>query len=315
MKTRVVSGSRLHFGLMQIPPAEPWPRNVAETRPRYFGGVGVMLEEPAVDVVVEPHSNWEFLGLETERAQKFARQVTTEPHRVNIVRCPSQHVGLGVGTQLGLAIATALTRGRIPPLELAKKVGRGRRSAIGIHGFEYGGFIVDAGKDRPDIISPLAAREPVPESWWFVVITPRIESTWSGEREFAAFQKLAAAGNADDHLMRRGAKRILRALRSADLQSFGAAIKEYNIRAGEMFRPVQGDCYSHSAVRSLVSELTALGFHGAGQSSWGPTVFGVTEDQQLAFETAKRIALEQSFYFSPIVTKARNNGADASVEP
>jgi len=312
---RVVTGSRLHFGLSHLPPTEPWPRRVAETRPRYFGGVGVMIEEPAVDVVVEPHSSWEFPGLETDRAQKFARQVTTEPNRVNVVRCPSQHVGLGVGTQLGLAIAAALTRGRIPPLELAKKIGRGRRSAIGIHGFEHGGFIVDAGKDRPDIISPLAAREPVPESWWFVVITPRIESTWSGEREFAAFQKLAATASSGDQIMRQFATRMLQALQSTDLKTFGAAVTEFNIRAGEMFRPVQGDCYSHSAVRSLVSELTALGFHGAGQSSWGPTVFGVTEDQQLAFETAKRIALEQSLYFPPIVTKARNHGAETSVEP
>ena len=52
---RVVAPSRLHFGLFHVPVAgDPWPDGLPV---RCFGGVGLMVEEPAV-VVVEPAADW-----------------------------------------------------------------------------------------------------------------------------------------------------------------------------------------------------------------------------------------------------------------
>jgi len=40
--TRVTTGSRLHFGLLRLPPAPVW----VDDGTRYYGGAGLMLEQP-----------------------------------------------------------------------------------------------------------------------------------------------------------------------------------------------------------------------------------------------------------------------------
>src|SRR5690606_25545309 len=74
------------------------------------------------------------------------------PCRLEIRETIPPHAGLGSGTQLGMACARALqlmsSTGDFSAPRLATRVQRGRRSALGIHGFERGGFLVDGGKLR-----------------------------------------------------------------------------------------------------------------------------------------------------------------------
>ena len=149
--TRVETGSRLHFGLLRPPPADGQ---------RGFGGCGLMIEAPAVRVAVEPATEWSAVGPAADRALAVARRVAADwPHRVIVEACPPEHVGLGVGTQLSLAVARAVSRslGRPDdvPVEPARLTDRGARSAIGSHGFEHGGFLVDGGKRGTDALAPL----------------------------------------------------------------------------------------------------------------------------------------------------------------
>ena len=141
---RVSAPSRLHFGLFTLPApdgsSEVWPD--LDGRPalssRAFGGVGLMVERPGLTVSVEPASEWSASGPLAERALLFA-QCTSEAlkleHRcrVTVDAAPPEHVGLGTGTQLGLAVARGVAlaagRGDVGAAELAQLVGRGRRSA------------------------------------------------------------------------------------------------------------------------------------------------------------------------------------------
>src|SRR5437660_10762195 len=104
--TRVETGSRLHFGLLR-PAAAPGERA--------FGGCGLMVQAPAVRVAVRPAAAWDADGPAAGRALAFARRCADAlggagPHHVTVEACPPEHVGLGVGTQLGLAVARALSR-------------------------------------------------------------------------------------------------------------------------------------------------------------------------------------------------------------
>ena len=108
---RVVAPSRLHFGLFHVPAA-----GEAQPGERAFGGVGLMIDSPGVVVVTaQPADSWQFEGPLASRAQAFAMrfaqslpEADRRPFQVLVERCPAEHTGLGVGTQLGLAVAKAL---------------------------------------------------------------------------------------------------------------------------------------------------------------------------------------------------------------
>ena len=120
--------SRLHFGLFS--------RSAGGTGAvplRGFGGVGLMIQEPGVQLAVRPAEAWSAEGPAADRALAFAARTGSNPCHMVIERCAREHCGLGTGTQLALAVACATllaTHGQRPEVEaVARLMGRGRRSA------------------------------------------------------------------------------------------------------------------------------------------------------------------------------------------
>ena len=192
---RVVSGSRLHFGVFSFG---------GGSGERFFGGAGMMIDAPAVVASVEPASAWSADGPRASRALDFARSFaasfdagTIPPHVIHVEAMPPEHAGLGSGTQLGLAVARALAESagvkNTGAEELAAKVARGQRSALGIHGFTHGGFLVEAGKRSCEAVSPLVARVVFPEEWRLVLAIRR-PSPACGPAEIEAFRQLQVSG-------------------------------------------------------------------------------------------------------------------------
>jgi beta-RFAP synthase len=287
----VVAPSRLHFGLFHVPVAGE------QSRDRVFGGVGLMVDTPGVAVAAKPADSWQFEGMLASRAQEFAMWYTMSlpeeerrAYQVLVERCPAEHTGLGVGTQLGLAVAKALAvahgRDNAPATELAARVGRGERSAIGVHGFDRGGLITELGKRPGEDVSPLVEHVALPRQWRVVLFNLPSSSAWHGARERMAF---ANAGAGDPEALRRIAQTaILPAARSADIQAFGAAVHEFNRKAGEPFVAAQGGPYASRAIEELIADVRAAGIRGVGQSSWGPTVFAVVPDADTAMSLVLR---------------------------
>jgi beta-RFAP synthase len=203
------------------------------------------------------------------------------PYHIHVERAPAEHSGLGVGTQLGLAVAKAISHEsghhEWLAVELAERVGRGERSAIGVHGFDCGGLIVDGGKLPDEPISPLAGRFDFPDDWSVLLFQPDHSSTWHGGREREAILRLAVPEAETNRLCRLILTGVLPALASRNLDAFGDALYEFNARAGDIFAPVQGGRYASHAVAERVRQLRAMGVRGVGQSSWGPTVFAVAQ--------------------------------------
>src|SRR5262245_63296945 len=142
----IATAARLHFGLLNPGPAGPGGRR--------FGGAGMMVERPGVLLRAVAAPDVSAGGPLAVRALAFARRFTravpAPPQHLIVERAPPAHAGLGSGTQLGMAVARALAlaagRPDLPAGELARLVGRGLRSGLGVHGFERGGFLVDAGQ-------------------------------------------------------------------------------------------------------------------------------------------------------------------------
>jgi|SRR5579883_2694304 len=313
--TRVVAPSRLHFGLLHVP-GDP-----AGSGGRRYGGVGLMIDRPGVSLRVEAADDWAASGPSAERALEFARRVVAgngttdrqQPVRVTVESCPPEHVGLGVGTQLGLAVADAVRHEfRQAPLtaeNLARLAGRGERSRIGVQGYRQGGLIVDGGRGpmTAEGGSTILARERFPHRWRVVLARPTGAARWHGEAERRAFARPrdpGAAVQATEVLCRHVLLGILPAVHEHDFRTFSEAVYEYNRTAGEAFAADQGGTYAGPTIAGLITTLRGWGVAGVGQSSWGPTVFAFAESDDEARHLADRLTRDVTGLESVIVTPA-----------
>lgn len=269
---------------------------------RRFGGLGVAVEEPRTVLEVRAAPQLEVDGVEAERVASFARRFLAFHSlgggaRIRVRHAIPAHVGLGSGTQLALAVARGLSELHGLPSgvrSLTSAVGRGARSAVGSWTFEHGGLVVDGGRRTADPndttgLAPLIGRYPMPDRWRCVIAIPPGGGGLSGEDERAAFARLppppAEVVGRISHLLLMG---VLPALVEEDLASFGRAVRELQRLVGDCFAPVQGSTYANPQVAELVRRMEEWGAAGAGQSSWGPTVYGFVEGDEVAEELAAR---------------------------
>jgi beta-RFAP synthase len=320
-RIRVRTASRLHFGLLGWGPQAY----------RQFGGIGLMIESPGIELSVKPASTWMIEGAHSARVEKLVDHLRTATSsagsalpaaRIRIEGAPAEHLGLGVGTQLSLAVARAVMEiageTDLTIEQLARLTGRGQRSGIGVHGFVRGGLIVDGGRQNEAEIPPLLVHLPFPEEWSILVVRPPGHGGLHGRDESLAFANLPPVSQATtDSLCRLVLLEILPAVIQRDLASFGAGLRELQDRVGASFAPAQGGIYATPQASEVIDELRSLGFVGMGQSSWGPTLYGFAEfpATELAASIAlirQRFGLDQDSVFW---TNAANHGARFIIDP
>lgn len=254
---------------------------------------------------------------ETDGTNSVCCGGTVPPLRIEVLDAIPAHAGLGSGTQLGMAIAQALSRltgeGAVGAEELALRVGRGARSALGAHGFRHGGFLVDGGKLTPNQVSPLVARAEFPAGWRFVLVRPTDAAGLSGEAESSGFSQLSAmAKEMTERLCRILLMELLPAVIEAEFNQFGEALYEFGQTAGEYFAPVQGGTFAHPEMARLATRLRAEGIRGVAQTSWGPTLCVLCPDDGAASELGRDLAASEGY--SVEVARPLNRGAEVVEE-
>jgi beta-ribofuranosylaminobenzene 5'-phosphate synthase len=302
---------RLHFGMFSF----------GHQDRAQFGGVGVMVEPPGVKVRISPAARFDASGASPERTRQIVERCVTDwktnaAPSCNIdVHSPETHTGLGVGTQVGLAIAAGLRRFlQLPGLatdELARSAGRGLRSAVGTHGFRHGGLIVDGGKKPGETLGKLAARLPLPDAWRFVLLCPKVRQGLSGPSEATAFDRLPPV---PDWITRKlwaiTNEQMLPAAEREDCAAFGEAVYHYGILAGECFSVVQGGPFANAEIESFVDLIRGNGVAGVGQSSWGPTVFAIVESEESAGQLVDWLRGRiDGMHYEILVALVNNSGA------
>jgi beta-ribofuranosylaminobenzene 5'-phosphate synthase len=287
---RVEAPARLHMGML----------DAAGGGTRRFGGLGVALSRPASIVEASPSDDVTAEGPDAERALAVAhrsREALGLPGgvRVRVLEAIPPHVGLGSGTKLALAVtaAVAALAGQSPePETIARAAGRGARSAVGLWTFVLGGLVVEGGRrpgaDRP---APLLAQHAMPDDWRCVLVIPQAEPGLSGRAEEQAFGQLRPDSERAALIAQLVLTSLLPGLAEGDLAEFGAALTRVQRLVGESFASVQGGVY-HPRAGNLVEALLRLGAAGAGQSSWGPAVYGIVGDEQRGRELASGIETE-----------------------
>jgi beta-ribofuranosylaminobenzene 5'-phosphate synthase len=307
MRVRVETPARLHFGFLDL----------SGDTGRLFGGVGVGIDRPSAVVEAE-----EAGGVETDAGAYFEGLVReavevlgVEGARLEVTDALPRHVGLGSGTQHASAVLEAVARanGVEATRRHARGMGRGVRSGVGRAVFEDGGFVVDAGhpvgEDRSDRRVPsVAVRHPLPSDWRFVVAVPD-GSGAHGEAEERRMRRVVGDESRTGDAVRRAfVGRVLPGAAEGEVEGFGAGVAELDRLNGEWYADEQGGVY-HEASEPLVESFAAHdAVTGAGQSSWGPSVYAVTTAEH-ADDVADSVE-EETYVASP-----ENRGARVSLLP
>ncbi|MBU2560016.1 hypothetical protein KKA03_03885, partial [archaeon] len=231
--------------------------------------------------------------------------------KIKITSAYPSHVGLGSGTQAGLAAGMAVCKlyeKDVSVREIAKIIGRGGTSGIGVGAFESGGFILDGGHstaEKRDFLpssaskaapAPVLARYDFPD-WKIAVVIPKVKGEFKGEREVDVFQAFCPIPPGQvERLSRLVLMKILPSVVEEDIKAFGEGINEMQ-KIG--FKGVEVSLQPPE-VRALMEECREYSY-GVGLSSFGPAIYAVIEDE-LGFKNAIKDKAEI------IITKANNDG-------
>jgi beta-ribofuranosylaminobenzene 5'-phosphate synthase len=128
----------------------------------------------------------------------------------------------------------------------------------------------------------------MPEDWRVVLVIPSAEPGLSGAAEEEAFRKLVPSAERSAAIAQLVLTSLLPALVERDLEEFGAVLTEVQELVGDAFATVQGGRF-HPRAGTLVEALLHHGAAGAGQSSWGPAVYGVVGSDTAGRDLARRM--------------------------
>ncbi|MGV8175426.1 MAG: beta-ribofuranosylaminobenzene 5'-phosphate synthase [Methanothrix sp.] len=295
---------------------------------RVDGGVGISLDEPNILLEAERSDELSVEGENADRALAAARAMQKHLDlggaRITVRGGYRMHVGLGSGTQLGIAAGTALCElyGKaIKVRDIARIISRGGTSGIGTAAFEMGGFLVDGGHSfgpgreknsfspssactgiRP---APVIARHDFPKSWKIIVALPSVAAGAHGAREVDIFKQYCPLPAKEVHeLCYQILVRMIPAVVEESLDDFGVAVN----RVQEIgFKKIEV-MLQHPVVHKLMGQMREAGAACAGLSSFGPAVYAITDGGCREIEDAAREAMSD-VGGEVLITCARNQGA------
>ena len=291
---------------------------------REFGSIGIGLNEIYTQLTISGAESLLVTGLAEQRALKCVKSLCQNlqvPNAlsVHVSAAIPEHVGLGSGTQMALAIGMGINRYYgldLSVRDIACLTDRGARSGIGIGVFEKGGLVVDGGRGPATLTPPLLVQMHVPDSWRFILVFDQRGQGLHGDQEINAFKQLPVFPRHEaERLSYLLLMQALPAVAEADLASFGAVISQLQRAVGEHFAPVQGGIFTSPEVAEAIYCLEQAGAVAIGQTSWGPTGFCALADPQHATELLQM--LQQRFAATPLSflsVSARNQPAEILAE-
>jgi beta-RFAP synthase len=273
----VGTSARLHFGFL-----DPSGRGK-----RPFGSFGLAIDRPRTRLTLRRAAGLAVTGVDCARAEPYLRTVAASlgggsHYHLHLDEVIPAHAGLGSGTQLALAIGSAVAALDGLPLDLrdiAAKLERGNRSGIGIGTFGQGGAVLDGGPGAGEL-PPVLCRLPFPTDWRVLLIFDSAATGIHGAKEIEAFSILPDFPEAETaELCRRVLLCALPAIAEHDFKMFCDEVGYLQARMGAYFGPLQGGAYVSQGVAEAIGWLAQQGLTGVGQSSWGPTGFAFVSSE------------------------------------
>lgn len=312
-KVSVIAPARLHMGFIDLSGALG----------RHFGSIGVALNEINTRLSINPADHLTVTGKSASRAEKCARKLCAalnlpDSFNIDVEASIPEHVGLGSGTQMSLAVGMGLNHYfglNLTVRDIARLTDRGMRSGIGIGIFERGGLVVDGGRGERTVTPPVLVHMQIPDDWRFILAFDKRGQGLHGKQEVQAFEALPPfpqqeAARLCYLLMMQG----LPAVAEHDIVRFGEVVTELQRSVGEHFAPAQGGIFTSPEVAGAMTWLEAQGCVTIGQTSWGPTGFCALQGAEQAEAMTKQARRQFSHHphLSFVTVGVSNSGGQVS---
>jgi len=323
---QITTPSRLHIALIDL----------NGSYGRVDGGIGVCLEKPGFCLSAEPSDHdteivFKDKNLPGSVTSEYTRKIVRAEQNIRtklgleenyvftVNSTYPSHSGLGSGTQIALATGKLMTESvgiHLSSVELAKIVGRGGTSGIGVYGFDMGGFILDGGhsKKQKKSFMPSSASEAIPpvligryefpEDWNIVLAIPKEDrNRFSGSAEINIFETCCPIPKEDTKLLSHIVlMNLVPFLIEKDLEGFGKSLNRIQEIA---FNKVEFELQPPIITERMIKMRECC--PGVGLSSLGPTLFGVYDKKDTSVPKEVQEMLGDSV--NVVVTKAQNHGA------
>ncbi|MFO7990784.1 MAG: GHMP kinase, partial [Thermoplasmata archaeon] len=136
-------------------------------------------------------------------------------------------------------------------------------------------FILEGGKENKEEVPPLIAHMDIPDSWRFVIVCPKDIHSFDEVEEKPIMESMKVDRKYPSMISHHIVMGVLPALVSTDIEGFGHHISKIQRLVGRSFAEPQGGIF-HPIIADVIEKLEVLTY-GAGQSSWGPTGYGITD--------------------------------------
>jgi beta-ribofuranosylaminobenzene 5'-phosphate synthase len=292
----VVAPAHLHAGNMDL----------TGDLGRLYGTAGFTIDYPRTVLEVCKSDNIAVSGEDKANAERYVRTFMNRFSieggiTVNVKETIPKHLGMGSQTALALSLGHAISdlyNRSIDVEEMAIALGRSDIVALGFHSFQTGGFIVDGGykiEEKGRRVPPCLLRYPIPEDWLFVVCIPHkpipeILKIKENEEEILDNLK-PMPEQMSDRLSRILLMQVMPSIMEHDIETFGKYLTAFNSRLGAGFWETfqEGNTYCDPIVESGINLLLENGAYGACQTCWGPTFYGIVDNEDTAKKLVKNL--------------------------
>lgn len=292
---------------------------------RLYGTVGFTLEEPTLEIEVKKSD--EVLAKDKDArlyTQRFIEKHDLPGGEIEINRPLPKYVGIGHHTTLALSIGKGLSHLHNLSLsmeEVALTMERGLITALGTYACKSGGFVVEGGfkiEEMEEMVPPLIFRSDIPEDWYFVIAIPnasreKIAEMREGEEDEILKNLRSMSEELSAELSRLVLVKMIPSIIEKDIKSFGDSLTTFNSKLGTVWSDYQEGIYSNDVVRQGI-EIMKDKAYSACQSSWGPTFYGLVNDESEAIGLAEELdsLMEEEGGGKAFHTTPRNRGLELS---
>ncbi len=264
MAVLVRAPARLHLGF--IPPVRTGDS---------AGSAAVAITPPEVQIYLEksedihvsgPHSD-EIFSMALSFMNRFLPGKGVE---IEVRYSIRRHAGFGSGTRMAMSVGmgiSALYGLDLDPYDLAEFFGRGVNSRAGLESLIHGGIAVVSPRGGLHLLK-------LPPEWSFIVALPESEHRFYGEKEKRAMSSVKHKEMVGEDL----ADLLEKSVSAGDIEETGKILDRIDMETGRLFRPIQKGDYSHDDVLTIIKAGKDAGAYAAGQSSWGPAVYFLVDE-------------------------------------
>tara|TARA_Y100000768_G_scaffold387255_1_gene377972 strand:+ start:54 stop:995 length:942 start_codon:yes stop_codon:yes gene_type:complete len=299
-EVKIQANSRLHLGFLNL-------NNVDQYS---YGGIGVSIDKyPTISLISKSKKFESNLSKQlNNRIFKYLQDNNLATDiKIECIKKPTSHIGLGSGTQLKLSIEELISK-YYGITENINIFNRTYRSGIGLNTFKRGGFIIDSPKKDLNN-SHMVFRNSFPAAWKAILIFDRKKVGLHGKSEKLFF----SPSNSNDirkQLSDILINKLVPAILHKDFDIFAKGLSKFQKLNHQFYSSVQKSMYSSSDISKVIKHINNRFIVGTGQSSWGPTSYMFIDSRRDLNDILSVLDRAISMYnnLSYDVVSVKNNG-------